>query len=55
MEKILSLTLKLNFSPNTLGCYGLMLFKQPHALGLSVFEFASQDVEFANSFRNCPT
>jgi len=23
MEKILSISLKLNFSPNTLGCYGL--------------------------------
>ena len=26
MEKILSVTLKLNFTPNTLGCYGLMTF-----------------------------
>jgi len=25
MEKILSISLKLNFSPNTLGCYGLIL------------------------------
>jgi len=23
MEKILSISLKLNFTPNTLGCYGL--------------------------------
>jgi len=24
MEKILSISLKLNFTPNTLGCYGLI-------------------------------
>jgi len=27
MEKILSILLKLNFTPNTLGCYGLTLLK----------------------------
>jgi len=26
MEKILSISLKLNFTPNTLGCYGLIPF-----------------------------
>jgi len=25
MEKILAISLKLNFTPNNLGCYGLML------------------------------
>jgi len=28
MEKILSISLKLNFTPNTLGCYGLREMSQ---------------------------
>jgi len=29
VEKILPVSLKLNFTPNTLGCYGLTLIRKP--------------------------
>jgi len=37
MEKILRISLKLNFTPNALGCYGLNRYEQTTSIGVSFY------------------
>jgi len=39
MGKILQISLKPKFSPNTLGCYGLIPFRKPVLIGITLGDF----------------
>jgi len=45
VEKILTISLKLNFSPNTLGCYGLNLRDRKELSRIYHFSFLLQALE----------